>query len=108
MLTILFDGVAYGMVLFVIAVGGLGVAIAVGPERGHYQRRATVGTHTELAHHLAILLATQNDLLIRFANGLAIRTHLRMHGSWHRYRPGERWRRPASRAPASPPRGSPG
>jgi endonuclease VIII len=38
------------------------------------------------------------NLLIRFDNGLEVRTHLRMHGSWHRYRPGERWRRPASRA----------
>ena len=38
------------------------------------------------------------NLLIRFANGLEIRTHLRMHGSWHRYRPGERWRRPPGRA----------
>ena len=27
-----------------------------------------------------------------------MRTHLRMNGSWHRYRPGERWRRPPSRA----------
>jgi endonuclease-8 len=36
--------------------------------------------------------------LIRFDNGLEIRTHLRMNGSWHRYRPGERWRRPAGRA----------
>jgi endonuclease VIII len=38
------------------------------------------------------------NLLIRFDNGLEIRTHLRMNGSWHRYRPGERWRRPAARA----------
>src|SRR6476660_5666588 len=38
------------------------------------------------------------NLLIRFDNGLEIRTHLRMNGSWHRYRPGERWRRPPSRA----------
>jgi endonuclease-8 len=38
------------------------------------------------------------NLLLRFDNGLEVRTHLRMHGSWHRYRPGERWRRPASRA----------
>jgi endonuclease VIII len=38
------------------------------------------------------------NLLIRFDNGLEIRTHLRMHGSWHRYRPGERWRRPPARA----------
>ncbi len=38
------------------------------------------------------------NLLIRFDNGLEVRTHLRMNGSWHRYRPGERWRRPAARA----------
>src|SRR6185369_9442131 len=38
------------------------------------------------------------NLLIRFDNGLELRTHLRMNGSWHRYRPGERWRRQESRA----------
>jgi endonuclease-8 len=38
------------------------------------------------------------NLLIRFDNGLELRTHLRMNGSWHRYRPGERWRRPEARA----------
>lgn len=38
------------------------------------------------------------NLLIRFSNGLEVRTHLRMNGTWHRYRPGERWRRPAARA----------
>ena len=38
------------------------------------------------------------NLLIRFDGGLQIRTHLRMNGSWHRYRPGERWRRPPARA----------
>ena len=37
-------------------------------------------------------------LLIRFDSGLELRSHLGMHGSWHRYRPGERWRRPAGRA----------
>lgn len=38
------------------------------------------------------------NLLLRFDGGLEIRTHLRMHGSWHRYRPGERWRRSPARA----------
>ena len=42
--------------------------------------------------------ALGKNLLIRFDNGLELRTHLRLHGSWHRYRPGERWRRPAARA----------
>jgi endonuclease-8 len=39
-------------------------------------------------------------LLIGFDNGLTVRSHLRMSGSWHRYRPGERWRRPAREATA--------
>jgi len=42
--------------------------------------------------------AQGKNLLIRFDNGLEVRTHLRMHGSWHRYRPGERWRIPLARA----------
>jgi endonuclease-8 len=42
--------------------------------------------------------ALGKNLLIRFEGDLELRTHLRMNGSWHRYRPGERWRRPPSRA----------
>jgi endonuclease-8 len=33
-------------------------------------------------------------VLMRFSGGLVLRTHMRMNGSWHIYRPGERWRRP--------------
>jgi endonuclease-8 len=39
-------------------------------------------------------------LLIDFEGGLTLHTHLGMLGSWHRYRPGERWRRPADEAVA--------
>lgn len=42
--------------------------------------------------------ALGKNLLVRFDNGLELRTHLRMNGSWHRYRPGERWRLAPSRA----------
>lgn len=31
--------------------------------------------------------------LVHFDDGRTLRTHLRMNGSWHLYRPGERWRR---------------
>jgi formamidopyrimidine-DNA glycosylase len=34
-------------------------------------------------------------LVIRFDNGLALHTHMRMRGVWQVYRPDERWRRPA-------------
>ena len=32
-------------------------------------------------------------VLMHFSGGLILRTHMRMNGSWHIYRPGERWRR---------------
>lgn len=35
------------------------------------------------------------NLLISFDNGLVLRGHLRMYGTWHVYAPGQRWRRPA-------------
>jgi len=34
-------------------------------------------------------------LLIWFSGDLVLRTHMRMSGSWHLYRPAERWQRPA-------------
>lgn len=36
-------------------------------------------------------------LAITFAGDLVLRTHMRMHGAWHIYRPDERWRRAAHR-----------
>lgn len=49
---------------------------------------------------VADVSATGKHLLIGFSGGLTLHTHLRMHGSWHRYRTGERWRRSPSRAVA--------
>jgi len=51
-----------------------------------------------IGREITAVEALGKNLLIRFDNGLEIRTHLRMNGSWHRYRPGERWRRPPGRA----------
>jgi endonuclease-8 len=39
--------------------------------------------------------ARGKHLLISFSDDLVLHTHMRMNGSWHLYRPGERWRRPA-------------
>ena len=33
-------------------------------------------------------------VLMSFSGGLVLRTHMRMHGSWHIYRTGEPWMRP--------------
>ena len=40
--------------------------------------------------------ARGKHLLMHFSGGLTLRTHMRMHGSWHLYRPGERWQRRAA------------
>jgi endonuclease-8 len=38
--------------------------------------------------------AAGKHLLMAFSGGLMLRTHMRMNGSWHIYRAGERWQRP--------------
>ncbi len=38
--------------------------------------------------------ARGKHLLMTFGGGLILRTHMRMHGSWHLYKPGESWQRP--------------
>src|SRR4051794_15794898 len=52
-------------------------------------RRPDVGTVIESVEPAG------KHLLIGFADGIVLRTHLRMAGSWHLYRTGERWRKPA-------------
>src|SRR4051812_26984552 len=34
------------------------------------------------------------NLIVRFGDGRALHTHMRMNGAWHLYRAGERWRKP--------------
>jgi endonuclease-8 len=38
--------------------------------------------------------AAGKHVLMRFSGHLVLRTHMRMNGSWHIYRPGEKWLRP--------------
>jgi endonuclease-8 len=38
--------------------------------------------------------ARGKHLLMAFSGDLVLHTHMRMNGSWHLYRPGERWQRP--------------
>lgn len=42
--------------------------------------------------------ARGKNLLIHFDDGRVLHTHMRMTGSWHVYRPGERWQRPERQA----------
>lgn len=54
--------------------------------------------HRLVGQTVTTVEAIGKNLIIRFDGGLELRTHLRMNGSWHRYRPDERWRRPPGRA----------
>src|SRR5204863_8806625 len=40
--------------------------------------------------------AAGKHLIINFSGDVHLHTHMRMNGSWHIYRRGERWRRPPS------------
>lgn len=46
-----------------------------------------------LGAHVTWVQARGKHLLIRTSDGLIVHTHQRMTGSWHLYRPGERWRK---------------
>jgi endonuclease-8 len=55
--------------------------------------------HAELAgHSVEKVWAQGKNLLIRIDDGRVLHTHLKMRGSWHVYRPGERFQRPEHQA----------
>src|SRR5216684_4510626 len=40
------------------------------------------------------VISAGKNLIIEFSGDLHLHTHMKMSGSWHIYRPGERWQRP--------------
>ena len=57
-------------------------------------------TRVDVHHRLAgrrieSVAAHGKHILMTFSGDLVLHTHLRMNGSWHLYRPGERWQRAA-------------
>src|SRR3954453_634715 len=88
-----------GDTLFRTAAGLRPYLLGRSVERARAQGPGPVPQVARLIGHRVDAVESQGkNLLIKFDNGLEIRTHLRMNGSWHRYRPGERWRRPPGRA----------
>jgi endonuclease-8 len=60
-----------------------------------YAQLARVNDDTPIAGQTVEKVhAAGKHLLIDFSGGLTLRTHMRMNGSWHIYRPGEKWQRP--------------
>jgi endonuclease-8 len=67
--------------------------------RGGLQGKRVVAAKPDALRRLAGTTVTEvkpvgKHLLIRFDNGLALHSHMRMRGAWHVYRRGESWRRP--------------
>jgi len=51
--------------------------------------------HPVVGRTIESVFARGKHLLIAFSGDLVLRTHMRMNGSWHLYRSGVRWQRPA-------------
>jgi endonuclease-8 len=78
-----------------VLVGGRVIAARAASRRGRGRARrmdAVVGSTVTRVE------SRGKHLLIGFDNGLTLRTHMRMSGSWHRYAPGEPWRRSSTQA----------
>jgi endonuclease-8 len=69
--------------------------------------RTITGFRTVLAHLARVdadtpltgrtvddVVSRGKHILMHFSGDLILRTHMRMHGTWHLYRPGERWKQP--------------
>ena len=59
--------------------------------------------HPIVGRSVASVSARGKHLLMAFSGDLVLRTHMRMNGSWHLYRPGMRWQRPAREMRVRPP-----
>jgi len=72
----------------------LGLRVRPGPRAEARPRSESevVGSRVEDVY------ARGKHLVLAFASGTALRSHLGMHGTWHRYGPGEAWRKPEWRA----------
>jgi endonuclease-8 len=68
----------------------------------HFElRRDPRGTRLpEPGTEVTAVEARGKHLLMQFADGATLHTHMQLHGRWDVYAPGQRWRRPAHRARA--------
>ncbi|MCU1454666.1 MAG: nei [Acidimicrobiales bacterium] len=67
----------------------------VGRDLVRFEAPRLVGDRPRPGTRIEAVEARGKHLLIDFAGGLTLQTHLRMTGSWHLYRTGERWQKPA-------------
>jgi endonuclease VIII len=65
-----------------------------GKDLRQFRASRLTGSRPRVGERIDRVEAVGKHLLVRFSGGLTLDTHLRMTGSWHLYRKGERWRRP--------------
>lgn len=65
-----------------------------------FEAARLVGDRPRVGERIESVEARGKHLLIEFSGGLVLRTHMKMSGSWHLYREGERWRKGAHLARA--------
>lgn len=71
-----------------------------GQELVRFEALRLVGERPSVGEIIETVEARGKHLLIPFSGGLVLRTHMKMTGSWHLYRDGERWRNGAHLARA--------
>lgn len=67
----------------------------VGHRLTRFEASRLHGDRPVLGEEIESVEARGKHLLVHFAGGLTLHTHLGMTGSWHLYREGERWRKGA-------------
>lgn len=65
-----------------------------------FEASRLAGDRPSVGERIESVQARGKHLLIAFDGGLTLRTHMKMSGSWHVYREGERWRKAAHLARA--------
>lgn len=76
------------------AAAGLASAIETAQVTRFETPRLRARTLPKVGERVERVQARGKHLLMRCSGGLTLHTHMHMNGSWHLYRPGERWRRP--------------
>jgi len=66
----------------------------VGHPVHRFTAQRSVGPSPELGSVVETVRSHGKHLEVIFDDGIVLHTHMRMTGSWHLYRSGERWRRP--------------
>lgn len=69
--------------------------VLAGKELTRFEAPRLLGDRPKAGTTIESVEARGKHLLVHFEGGLTLETHMRMTGSWHIYRAGERWRKPA-------------